>query len=276
MNWYGELDYFYPLDAETEALFATPRETVLAIQSFNRILYAIMDGDDSSVLEPLALICKDYPIFGAARHLYGILLAGRGDYEQALKILKQTALLDLEPQNLARLELQIKELETEVRKSRLRKEKQKRREDMLLEVKADLAKTSILQRAGEIPEEQSYASSEEQRQLAGPKRLGTVIGLYAEDEAQEKRKTVRFAVALAVISVLILTIFFAFIRPALLKKSEAEASRRLGWLETELKARESESAIADLLSDYERFLKGETETSSQETQSETMETEAGE
>ncbi|MDO5738414.1 MAG: hypothetical protein Q4P65_04110 [Eubacteriales bacterium] len=266
MNWYGELDYFYPLDPEQEQLFASPRETVLAIQSYNRILYSIMEGDRESVLEPLELICKDFPIFAEARHLLAILMASRGEFERALKLLKQTALLELEADKLERVKFQLKELEREVKKSRLQIARQKQREEALIGVKADLAKASILQRAGEISEDRSFATSKERKELVEREEsgLGKLIGLYAEEEAEERQKTIRFTIIVSLVAVLILSIFFAFVRPAIMNKRENTASERLRWLEKEIAERQEQSAIADLLKDYEQFLAGENEASTDE------------
>ncbi|MDO5733970.1 MAG: hypothetical protein Q4P08_02395 [Eubacteriales bacterium] len=267
MNWYGELDYFYPLNADAERLFGSPRETVLAIQSFNRILYSIMDGDRESAIEPLAQICQDFPIFAEARHLYGILLAGKGQYEEALKTLKQTALLELEPQLMDRLKFQIKELELEVKKARLMAERQRRREESLIHVKADLAKASILQKAGTIEQRDlSFASARERREMRENRRrrAGEMIQLYAEDEAEERKKTLRFAVVVGLVAIVIILFFFAFVRPVILAGQERKAIARLGWLEKEIAERsKDEEAIAELAAAYRKFLANEEEAEDQ-------------
>ncbi len=259
MNWHGELDYFYPLGVDEERLFAPARETALAIQSYNQVLQQVIDGERDQAIEKLAQISSDFPMFAEARHLYGILLAGRGDYKKALEILKQARLLDLEPTIMERLKLEIRELEREVKAMNLQAARQRRREELLMPVKRDLAKGSILQKAGDQVSDVSMASAKEREQLMRREQgeTGRRIELYAEDEAAEKQKTRRFLVVTLALAVIIYILFMAFIRPLILNKRETVASDRLRWLEERLDQERDNPAFQELLDEYDNYVAGD-------------------
>ena len=160
---------------------------------------------------------------------------------------------------MERLKLEIRELEREVKAMNLQAARQRRREELLMPVKRDLAKGSILQKAGDQVSDVSMASAKEREQLMRREQgeTGRRIELYAEDEAAEKQKTRRFLVVTLALAVIIYILFMAFIRPLILNKRETVASDRLRWLEERLDQERDNPAFQELLDEYDNYVAGD-------------------
>lgn len=225
MNWKMRIDYFYPLEEEHLSLFAPPGEVRLAAQSYNVALALYLEGNESQALARLKQISDDYPLFPQASHLYGVLLAGEGDLESAYYYLERVSLLDIEDEERAHLEEELRQAKSEAMQLRRERQKQAQREKMLSHVKREVARESILYKVSSDDNEKERDSDQQ--------------GTSVLEDPREKHKTIMTAIIAASVAALILLLFFFLWRPAILREQERRIKQaaKLEWLESELRER---------------------------------------
>jgi hypothetical protein len=236
------IDYFYPLKEENLSLFAPPGEVRLAAQSYNVALALYLEGNESQALARLKQISDDYPLFPQASHLYGVLLAGEGDLESAYYYLERVSLLDIEDEERAHLEEELRQAKSEAMQLRRERQKQAQREKMLTHVKREVARESILYKVSSDDDDEESSSDQQSSSIL--------------EDPQEKHKTIMTAIIAASVAALILLLFFFLWRPAIVREQDRriEQAAKLDWLETELQERAATSEdLARFYADYQAW-----------------------
>ncbi|MDO5016494.1 MAG: hypothetical protein Q4E09_05765 [Eubacteriales bacterium] len=236
------IDYFYPLEEENLSLFAPPGEVRLAAQSYNVALALYLEGNESQALARLRQISDDYPLFPQASHLYGVLLAGEGDLEAAYYYLERVSLLDIEDEERAHLEEELRQAKSEAMQLRRDRQRQAQREKMLTHVKREVARESILYKVSSDDEDEESSSDQQSSSIL--------------EDPEEKHKTIMTAIIAASVAVLMLLLFFFLWRPAIVREQERriEQAAKLDWLETELQERAATSEdLARFYADYQAW-----------------------
>lgn len=253
MNYKLRIDYFHPLTEEELTLFAPPREVMLAAASYNAALETYVSGKEEEGMRRLAQISGDYPLFAQAGHLYGILLAAEGRFEEAEEHLKRIRLLELAEDERHHLNEEIEALSRETRKLKRERARLKRREDLLMPVKSEIARNSILIKAGDDNRGVFSGAKEpaESDMQDGPALI------YEDNSEKEKQKTALVLIFGIAIAVLALLLFFFLIRPGIMKQRalDRERNERLEWLEKHLLDRApKQQDIAAFLAEYQNWL----------------------
>lgn len=258
-DWLQQLDYFSALTPEKVSMFAPPREMRGVLNAYNKALDDLKYGEFDRGLKLINKIAADFPMFVEASHLYGIALAVKKDYPRADKFLQQAALLDISDEGAEIIGRQREALRAELKKVKRQNVARKKQDELLSPVRKSLALGGILEKAPKAKrggKGWSFATSEEREELLKQKP-DQVVDLFGEEEQQDRRKTIITAAVSIGAAVLVLVLFFAVIRPAILKRRAATdtAVSRVEWLENEMNRRRSDDAgIQSLYDDYQKWL----------------------
>lgn len=259
MNWRTYYKNFEHLTPEQVELFATPREVDKALQTYNKALDMLRGDkrDYNRAVSLLRTVSDDFPMFAYSAHLYGLILADQGRFEEANDYLKRVALLDIDDAQAESLRGQLKIINQQISLLNSGKEQEKKRDNALRSVKKEISITDILERAPKDRKKQSIAREEiaEINRKLGNENPSDLSGEVAREDRKENLK---FTVIVLLIASLVLLFFYFGIRPAILdvREDKTEAIERLNWLEKELESRQEDQAIQEILEDYQNtFLK---------------------
>lgn len=252
MNWKLRVDYFQALSEEDLSLFAPPREVMLAASSYNTVLELLSEGQFEASQERIRQISTDYPLFAQASHLYAVLLASAGEFEEAEAQFKRVRLLELSEEESRHLEEELAAVLKETSRIRRERERLKQRESMLLPIRAEMA-ASILKKASP-PQKGRWKKSND----AFHAEADEAYALYQEDQAKERRKTAIMVISALALAIALLLFFFFIVRPGILRRQrkQAELSSRLDYLENAVRELAGkDQGAADLWEKYADWLK---------------------
>ncbi|NLJ94175.1 MAG: hypothetical protein GX326_01575 [Clostridiaceae bacterium] len=251
MNWQRYYKFFNYLNIAEADYFATPEKATQAISTYNRALRMLKNNkDQTEAIKLIQTIADDYPMFPEPSHIYGIHLAEQGEYKEALEYLKRVSLLDItdEMANMLQEQFVVIERELKAERSSARTQTQKTKETPQNK-KASLG--SVLQKAPKHHNKESLSKSEIN---AINKKLGNEDPSdLSEEIARENRVSDRrFLISVFVVAVLVISIFYFVIRPAVVNRLDGgQTVNQLQWLENEITDRaKDDPEINKLLNDY--------------------------
>lgn len=271
MNWQKYYDEFQAVNIEDISLFATPREINEAVNAFNKALNDLKKDKSNSknALRIITAIANDYPMFPQASHILAISIADNGEYEQSLDLLKKVSLLDVDVQESKMLKEQISILEKEIAHQKSKQDEKSPRYTKN-QNKKEVSIADVLTKAPK-GKNAHHLNREEINELNRKLGNDNPLDLSGEVAYEEKKDNIRFTGVVILIALLVLSIFYFGIRPAILNASgnNVKYLQQLQWLENELTDRAKEdSSIQQLLDDYmNEFQEQENQTSFQETNS---------
>lgn len=242
-NWKLRIDYFRPLTEADLSFFAPPGELYRVAASYNAALNLYVSGQEDQALTALAQICRDYPLFPQANHLYGVLLGATGKFAESEDYLGRAHLLEMEAEEKQQLDQELREAQREASAIRRENAKIHRRERSLTPVKKQIAMESILQKAPSLDQETSDSIHKQPSLIF--------------ESPQEKRKTAQTIMVAVGVGILILLVFFFYWRPQILAGQALEIERieKLDWLEEELHQRAVDyPEVGKILEDYQAWL----------------------
>jgi tetratricopeptide (TPR) repeat protein len=253
MDYKFELKAMRSLDPyDLEMFTSNPLDQERAVTAYNRALEHFSQGHDDVGRIAIDKIVSDFPLFVEAKLLQALLLADEGRYGQAEKSLRELALLDLDDEQG---ELVARALETVGPAHRQQLNDRRRagkKNDLLLPVRAEMVRKSILQRAGSR-DNVEFASDREREEIMRRIERG-------ETEEHVEVRSVRSGVKSPLVPLLLVAVlliglvaaaYFMFIAPAMNKSKNNE--RKLFWLEQQLVAQQQDPEIAALKQAYEQF-----------------------
>lgn len=242
-NWKLRIDYFRPLTEADLSFFAPPGELYRVAASYNAALKLYIEGQEAQAMAALEQICRDYPLFPQANHLYGVLLGAEGKFLEAENYLGRAHLLEMEEEESQQLAQELNEARRAAAAIRRENAKIHRREWTLAPVKKQIALSSILQQAPSLDQETSDSIQNQPSLIF--------------ENPQEKGKTVVTIIVSVGLGILLLLIFFFYWRPAIKAGQALEIERieKLAWLENELHERAGAyPEIGRILEDYQAWL----------------------
>lgn len=249
IDWDRVLASYQALDSLPEDLMASEGEKERLLSVYNRALQQAGGGNSDVAMIALEKLTSSWPQFAEASSLFGVLLAKERRYREAEERFEKVLLASPDAglaKAVDRLRLAAREerIRQEARDSRRRKE-----EKLLMPVRAHMAKSGILQRAG-------FEGGTGRMQMAGRREQEEVLRMEESLASQTRRthsKLTRLiqGLTIAVIAASLLFLLFYFaVRPAILRGEDRR--ERLAWLERILEEQKEDQGVAEILDLYRK------------------------
>lgn len=246
-DWDRVFSTWKPLTELPQELIASEAEQERVLSVYNRALEKAAGGNADIAKIALDKLTTQWPQFAEAASLYGVILARERQFREAEEQFEKVLLASPD----AALAKAVDRCRIAAREERIRAQardsRRKKSEELLMPVRAHMAKSGILQRA--IGEEGTGRI-----QMASKREQEEVYRLEQGDMADSARRhstLVRLiqglTVAIIVASLLFLLFFFV-LRPVILR-NEARLER-LNWLERVLEEQRDDPSISDILDIY--------------------------
>lgn len=250
LDWDRVLESYKKLEALPQELPASEGERERILSVYNRAVEQTVTGNRDVAMIALEKLTSGWPQFSEAASLYGVLLASQRRYGEAEAQFDKVLLASPD----TALANKVDKCRMAAREERIREQardnSKRKNENLLMPVRANMARSGILQRAtdedgtGRI-QMASRREREEALQMAQNKM---------SNESRAHGNVVRLiqglTIAIVVASLLFLLFYFA-VRPMVLKN---EARReRLEWMEKVLEERgKDDDSIAEILDMYRK------------------------
>ena len=250
LDWDRLLASYMSLDALPGDLMASESEKERILSVYNRALKQASSGNIDMAKIALEKLTASWPQFTEASSLYGVLLAKERRYREAEAHFEKVLLASPDTelaQSVDRCRLAARE---ERIRQAARDSRQQKGETLLMPVRAHMAKSGILERAGQ------EGGGSGRVQMAGRREQEEILRMEEGMAAKNKRAHSKMSrliqgLTLAIIAASLLFLLFYFaIRPGILKNEERR--ERLEWLEAVLEDRSEDEAVSDILDFYHK------------------------
>ncbi len=255
MNWEKEIKKLTALLPGEVRVSASEKENERALNQYNRALEHIEEGNLDMAMIALDRLTSEFPLFAKAAHLYGLCLGWQRNWQPAEKMLQQALLSELSDEEYHAVEkAKYAAREGKIRAKEINKSK-RQKEDLLLAVKADLAKGGILEKAdhSKRADKMRMATAREREEVLKQIRdqeQGRLPRGIQVDTGEDRGRWLQIISLIAISAAVIFLIFYFLIRPGIIDRRLQK--EKLSWIETELEKRAAaEELVADLLKDYQ-------------------------
>ncbi|HHV42362.1 MAG TPA: hypothetical protein GXX72_05915 [Clostridiaceae bacterium] len=253
MNWDKEIQQLIKLNHDVR-VGTSPKENERAISMYNRALEQIANDNHDVAMIALERLTREFPLFSQATHLYGLCLGRQQNWKAAEDMLQKALLSDLSAEEYQAVETaMLVAREGKIRARESGKAKRKK-EKMLSEVKANLARGGILERADHSrkADKMRMATAREReevlQQIRAQEQGGLPQGLEL-DTGQSFNRKVQIISLIVIVAAVIFLVFYFWIRPGIIR--QRETSKRLDWIVREMEKRATaEPDVSDLLTEY--------------------------
>ncbi len=249
LDWDRLLASYKELDSLPGDLLASEGELERILSVYNRALTQVSTGNIDMAKIALEKLTATWPQFTEASSLYGVLLAKEGRYREAEEHFAKVLLASPDTS----LAQSVERCRLAAREERIRKEardsRRRQGENLLMPVRAHMARSGILQRAGQEGGggRVQMASRREQEEIL---RMEEGVAAQARRSHGKVSRLIQGLTLAIILASLLFFVFYFAVRPAILKNEDRR--ERLDWLEGVLEDRSGEAAVADILDLYRK------------------------
>ena len=236
-----------PLTELPPELFDSEAEQERILAVYKRALDQAVTGNTDIAKIALDKLTASWPQFAEASSLYGVILARERQFREAEEQFEKVLLASPD----AALSKAVDRCRIAAREERIREEardsRRKKSEELLMPVRAHMAKSGILQRA-------ANDGGIGRVQMASKREQEEVYRLEESDMSRSVRQhssLVRLiqGLTIAIIAASLLFLLFFFVLRPVILRNEARLER-LNWLERVLEEQRDEDSIAEILDMY--------------------------
>lgn len=246
-DWERVFSTWKPLTELPPELIASEAEQERILSVYNRALDQAITGNTDIAKIALDKLTAGWPQFAEASSLYGVILARERQFREAEEQFEKVLLASPD----AALSKAVDRCRIAAREERIREEardsRRKKSEELLMPVRAHMAKSGILQRA-------ANDGGIGRVQMASKREQEEVYRLEESDMSRSVRQhssLVRLiqGLTIAIIAASLLFLLFFFVLRPVILRNEARLER-LNWLERVLEEQRDEDPIAEILDMY--------------------------